>query len=143
MDIDMDCKTVADVVVFKFKKVISLLGRTRTSYARFRKAHVAVAIAATLRHTQISQENKFIESKVYYAMSIQQIPPLLVPNHYHDYFSMGMMLKNNGMISERKESSTTINFSYFFAENSFISSLTGDTTDSKQPSSSSAFQPLL
>ncbi|KAG8635678.1 hypothetical protein MANES_16G054626v8 [Manihot esculenta] len=136
----MDCKAVADVAVFKFKKVISLLGRTRTGHARFRKAPVAVAMAATLSHTQISQENKLLESKVYYAMPIQQIPPPPVPNHYHDYSSMGMMPKNNGVISERKESSTTINFSYSSAGNSFVSSLTGDTTDSKQPSSSSAFQ---
>ncbi|CBI21376.3 unnamed protein product, partial [Vitis vinifera] len=47
----------------------------------------------------------------------------------------------NGVI-DRKDSTTTINFSYSSAisgANSFMSSLTGDT-DSKQPSSSSAFQ---
>ncbi|XP_021629422.1 probable WRKY transcription factor 15 isoform X2 [Manihot esculenta] len=141
MDIDMDCKAVADVAVSKFKKVISLLGRTRTGHARFRKAPVAVAMAAALSHTQISQENQLLESKVYYATPIQQIPPTPpVPNHYHDYSSMGMMPNNNGVIGERKESSTTINFSYSSAGNSFVSSLTGDTTDGKQPSSSSAFQ---
>ncbi|KAJ9177292.1 hypothetical protein P3X46_012527 [Hevea brasiliensis] len=138
MDIDMDCKAAADVAVSKFKKVISLLGRTRTGHARFRRAPVATPLS----HSQISQENQVLDSKVYYATPIQQIPPPPpVPNHYyHDFSSMAVMPKNNGVISDKKESSTTINFSYPSAGNSFASSLTGDATDSKQLSSSSAFQ---
>ena len=38
--IEMDCRAVADVAVTKFKKVISLLDRTRTGHARFRRAPV-------------------------------------------------------------------------------------------------------
>ncbi|KAJ9170651.1 hypothetical protein P3X46_018743 [Hevea brasiliensis] len=143
MDIGMDCKAVADVAVSKFKRVISLLGRTRTGHARFRRAPVATPV----NNTQISLENQVLESKVYYAMPIQLIPPPPpppppppVPNHFHDYSSVTMMSKNNGVISDRKESSTTLNFSYSSAGNSFVSSLTGDTIDSKQLSSSSAFQ---
>lgn len=140
MDIEMDCKAVADVAVSKFKKVISLLGRTRTGHARFRRAPVATPFS----NAQISQENQVPASKIYYATPIQQIPPPppppSVPNHFHDYSSMTVMSKNNGVTNDRKESSTTINFSYSSAGNSFMSSLTGDTIDSKQPSSSSAFQ---
>ncbi|KAM2040969.1 hypothetical protein ACFX1X_034976 [Malus domestica] len=35
---DIDCRAVADVAVSKFKKVIFLLGRTRTGHARFQQA---------------------------------------------------------------------------------------------------------
>ncbi|XP_065874627.1 probable WRKY transcription factor 15 [Euphorbia lathyris] len=145
LDIDLDCQAVADVAVSKFKKVISLLGRTRTGHARFRRAPVASPLtssssAAVAAASQFSQENQAVETKVYYATPIQQIPPPPPPppvlNHYPDY----SFPKNNGVISDRKESATTINFSYSSAANSFISSLTGDTNDSKQPSSSSAFQ---
>ncbi|QDP16916.1 hypothetical protein Tsubulata_070011 [Turnera subulata] len=145
MEMDMDCKAVADVAVSKFKRVISLLGRTRTGHARFRRAPVAntpAHVPSTISNTNTRQENSqaLETSKVYYATPIQQIPPTLpVPNHHHDYASMMMLPKSNGVI-ERKDSSTTINFSYSSAgNNSFMSSLTGDN-DSKQPSSSSAFQ---
>ena len=47
MEIDMDCKAVADVAVSKFKKVISLLGRTRTGHARFRRAPLASVLVNT------------------------------------------------------------------------------------------------
>ncbi|XVE82834.1 hypothetical protein DITRI_Ditri16bG0037500 [Diplodiscus trichospermus] len=138
LDLDMDCKAAADVAVSKFKKVISLLGRTRTGHARFRRAPVAAPPAATNaavsppgNHNQANQEH---ETKVYYAKPIQQIPPpVTYQPHHHDFLPM----KSGGL--ERKDSSTTINFSYSSAGNSFMSSLTGDT-DSKQPSSSSAFQ---
>lgn len=136
MDLEMDCKAAADVVVSKFKKVITLLGRTRTGHARFRRAPVVAATPAPVNQTQTNQEH---ETKVYYATPIQQIPPPVTyhqPHHHHDFLTM----KSGGL--ERKDSSTTINFSYSSAGNSFMSSLTGDT-DSKQqqqPSSSSAFQ---
>ncbi|NP_001313834.1 probable WRKY transcription factor 15 [Gossypium hirsutum] len=131
--LEMDCKAEADAAVSRFKRVISLLGRTRTGHARFRRAPV-----------QPDQEQ---ETKVYYATPIQQIPPPVTtayplpppppppPHHHHRDF---MTVKTGGL--ERIDSSKTINFSYSSAGNSFLSSLTGDT-DSKQPcSSSSAFQ---
>ena len=40
-NIETDYRVVADVVVCKFKKIISLLGCTRTGHAHFRKTHVA------------------------------------------------------------------------------------------------------
>ncbi|XP_050208414.1 probable WRKY transcription factor 15 isoform X2 [Mercurialis annua] len=121
---EINCKEVADVAVSKFKKVISLLGRTRTGHARFRRAPVS---------------NQFVDNKVYYATPIQQIPPASAaapPPPCHDYSSVVMMMP------ERKEScsATTINFSYSSAANSFVSSLTGDTNYESKPSSSSAFQ---
>ncbi|KAF2295344.1 hypothetical protein GH714_032618 [Hevea brasiliensis] len=58
VDIGMDCKAVADVAVSKFKRVISLLGRTRTGHARFRRAPVATPV----NNTQISLENQVLES---------------------------------------------------------------------------------
>ncbi|XWS33572.1 hypothetical protein CRYUN_Cryun22dG0094900 [Craigia yunnanensis] len=138
LDVEMDCKAAADVAVSRFKKFISLLGRTRTGHARFRRAPVAVPPAAI--NTTISppcnqnQANEEHETKVSYATPIQQIPPPVTFHpHHHDFLTM----KSGGL--EKKDSSTTINFSYSSAGNSFMSSLTGDT-DSKQPSSTSAFQ---
>ncbi|KAL6227394.1 hypothetical protein ACLB2K_001352 [Fragaria x ananassa] len=115
---DMDCTAVADAAVSKFKKVISLLGRTRTGHARFRRAPLGPT------HDSSS-------TRVYHATPIQQIPPpppAVVMHH---------------MEQGTKDSSTTINFSSYSsaATTSFMSSLTGDS-DSKQqhPMSSSAFQ---
>nr|WGV38217.1 WRKY [Loropetalum chinense var. rubrum] len=137
MDMEMDYTAVADVAVSKFKKVISLLGRTRTGHARFRRA--------PLMGSRPKQNEE--EPHVYCATPIQQIPPLPYHhhnnnNHHHNHHQSQndhqTVIPRNGGI-ERKDSTTTINFSYSSAANSFMSSLTGDT-DSKQPSSSSAFQ---
>ncbi|GLT50113.1 hypothetical protein SLA2020_236220 [Shorea laevis] len=131
MDLDLGCQAAADVAVSKFKRVISLLGRTRTGHARFRRGPVvgpAVSVSSPVIHNQETEQ----ETKVYLATPIQQIPPPVT--YPHQDFLMG---KNVGL--ERKDSSPTINFSHSSAGNSFLSSLTGDT-DSKQPSSSSAFQ---
>ncbi|KAJ8764315.1 hypothetical protein K2173_006055 [Erythroxylum novogranatense] len=132
-DMEMDCRAVADVAVSKFKRVISLLGRTRTGHARFRRAPVVTSSPTST--VSKSRENQVPETKVFYATPIQQVPPLIPNNHYHNY---PVLVSKNGGI-ERKDSSTTINFSYSSAGNSLLSSLTGET-DSKQPSSSSAFQ---
>lgn len=129
-DFDMDYRAVADVAVSKFKKVISLLGRTRTGHARFRRAPLHPPPTTTTK-----QNDKIAaDTKVYYATPIQQIPP-----HPYREFS-------NSMGPTKDTSSTTINFSYSSAGNSFISSLTGET-DTKPPpqhhqqqSTSSAFQ---
>ncbi|KAF6176165.1 hypothetical protein GIB67_023456 [Kingdonia uniflora] len=49
MDIDRDCKQVVDVAVNKFKKLISLLGRTtRTGHARLEEATVAFSSSSSL-----------------------------------------------------------------------------------------------
>uniref|UniRef100_A0A2P2M7D8 WRKY transcription factor 15 family protein n=1 Tax=Rhizophora mucronata TaxID=61149 RepID=A0A2P2M7D8_RHIMU len=145
MDINRDCKAVADAAVSKFKRAISLLGRTRTGHARFRRAPVAppppppppppTIATVTAATVNKSQESRILETKVYYATPIQQIPPQIL-NQYHEY-SMVRPKANGGI--ERKDSPATVNMSYSSAGNSILSSLTGDT-DSKQPSSSSAFQ---
>ncbi|XP_050365808.1 probable WRKY transcription factor 15 [Argentina anserina] len=118
----MDCTAVADAAVSKFKKVISLLGRTRTGHARFRRAPLVPT--PTYSHDSVSP----IESsstRVYHATPIQQIPP---PPVMHN-------------MEGTRDSSTNINFSSYSsaATASFMSSLTGDS-DSKPPMSSSAFQ---
>ncbi|XP_057745846.1 probable WRKY transcription factor 15 [Arachis stenosperma] len=148
LSIERDCKAVADVAVSKFKRVISLLGRTRTGHARFRRG--------PLHAPSQSQTEPFSqEHRVFHATPLQQIPPPLPPpppppppqlqslvNHH--------LIPKNGVL-ERSSSSKTINFSYSSAANSFLSSLTGDAAagESKQqhhqqqPSSSSpapAFQ---
>ncbi|XP_043714239.1 probable WRKY transcription factor 7 isoform X1 [Telopea speciosissima] len=173
MEIDMDCREVADVAVTKFRKVISLLDRTRTGHARFRRAPMASPLQNTLttdepcsmtnqhQHQQQKQqqqqqqqeeekEKQSSGSKIYCPTPIQRLPPLPLPlphhQHQHHHFfqptnNPNLQTTKNGVL-ERKESATTISFSAsppISAANSFMSSLTGDT-DSKQPSSSSAFQ---
>lgn len=133
-EMERDCKAVADVAVSKFKKVISLLGRTRTGHARFRRGPLGPPPPPLppLVSNQ-SQERSAPEPRVYYATPIQQIPPL--PQYHGESF-----MPKNGVIERKDSSTTTINFSYNSAATSFMSSLTGDTDSKQQPSSSSAFQ---
>ncbi|XP_044463823.1 probable WRKY transcription factor 15 [Mangifera indica] len=142
MDFDKDYKAVADVAVSKFKRVISLLGRTRTGHARFRRAPVASASASptqlNLNNQESSKNQGGVESKVYYATPIQQFPPF-PPHHHHQHEFSSLVVPKSGVL-EMKDSSTTINFSYASAANSFMSSLTGDGDSKQHPSSSSAFQ---
>ncbi|OVA15888.1 DNA-binding WRKY [Macleaya cordata] len=149
MDIEMDCRAVADVAVNKFKKVISLLGRTRTGHARFRRAPLVpppppqqIDEPVSITHQNKEEKVQFSgSSRIYCPTPIQRLPPL--PSHHqnqtHQYPSL-VMPKNS--VCERKESSTTINFTSspsISAATSLFSTLTGDT-DIKQTSSSSAFQ---
>ncbi|XP_028764125.1 probable WRKY transcription factor 15 isoform X2 [Neltuma alba] len=137
VEIEMDCKAVADVAVSKFKKVISLLGRTRTGHARFRRAPLVPPPPPP--SVNQNPERQPPEPKVYYATPLQQIPPALL--QHQTLGEQHPLIPKSGVI-ERKDSFKTINFSYSSAATSFMSSLTGDT-DSKQPSSSSpatAFQ---
>ncbi|XP_027345921.1 probable WRKY transcription factor 15 isoform X2 [Abrus precatorius] len=112
--IERDCKAVADVAVSKFKKVISLLGRTRTGHARFRRAPLPPP-----NQTQPSEPTPF------HATPLQQIPPTI-----HQIPKNGITQR---AVNVNDSSSKTINFSY---SSSFISSLTGDA-DTKQPAASS------
>ncbi|KAB2610548.1 WRKY transcription factor 7 [Pyrus ussuriensis x Pyrus communis] len=120
---DMDCRAVADVAVSKFKKVISLLGRTRTGHARFRRAPLTLTSGSSFQpqyqsHSQdiVVKQAPLESTKVYRATPIQQIPP---PHHHH----------HSMVLESTMDSSNTINFSYS-AATSFMSSLTGDS-DSK------------
>ncbi|KAJ4963556.1 hypothetical protein NE237_023495 [Protea cynaroides] len=143
-EVDMDCREVADVAVNKFKKVISLLDRTRTGHARFRRAPMAASPQITSTTDESEKEKQSSVSKICCPTPIQRLPPL--PHHQHHNFfqpinNPKLQMKKNGVL-ERKESATTISFNTsppVSAANSFMSSLTGET-DSKQPSSSSAFQ---
>ncbi|XP_073032655.1 probable WRKY transcription factor 7 [Primulina eburnea] len=132
----VDCRAVADVAVNKFKKFITLLDRTRTGHARFRRGPVPdnKKMEPVLDSVgQSSQAPKAVDNassaKIYCHTPVQRLPPLPLPNHYQK-------LVRNGSF-ERKETSTTINFASTVT--SFMSSLTGDT-DSLQPSMSSGFQ---
>ncbi|PON35322.1 WRKY domain containing protein [Parasponia andersonii] len=122
LEIEMDCMAVADVAVSKFRRVISLLGRTRTGHARFRRGPLVAQAPA--------QEKPSSETRVYYATPIQQIPP---------HAENGVVIPKSGMIDRKDSSSTTINFSYS-AASSFMSSLTGDSDSQKPSLSSPAFQ---
>lgn len=150
-------QAVADAAVNKFKKFISLLDRTRTGHARFRRGPVVTSQpqpqrqesppqktqknrplspplsqpATNLIHTVEEDKEKVkSSSRIYCPTPIQGLPPL---PHNH------LQLVKSAH-TERKESSTTINFAAASPVNSFISSLTGDT-ESLQPSmTSSGFQ---
>lgn len=133
-EIEMDCRAVANVAVTKFKKVISLLDRTRTGHARFRRAPVIPSLP--------KQRDSLSENKVYCPTPIQQIPP---PIHYHHPLQSEThaVIPRNGVLERKDSMSKTISFSYSPAisrANSFMSSLTGETDSKQQPSSSSSFQ---
>ncbi|GMP45192.1 hypothetical protein CsSME_00013794 [Camellia sinensis var. sinensis] len=144
MEIEMDCRAVADVAVTKFKRVISLLGRTRTGHARFRGAPLALPVQNQNRDSKEVSES----TRIYCPRPIQQVP-LAVPHpnsHHHHLQSQHdhLMIVKNGVIDRKDSALKSINFSSYSpaisgATTSFMSSLTGDT-DSKQLSSSSAFQ---
>ncbi|KAL3722085.1 hypothetical protein ACJRO7_034442 [Eucalyptus globulus] len=120
LDLDRDCRAVADDAVSKFKNVISLLGRTRTGHARFRRAPVQSAL------DKLPGQHPH-QPKIYYATPIQQIPPTPAPvpalplGHYG---GSAVISKSNGVVGERRDSSTTISFSD--ASFPFGSSLTAD-----------------
>lgn len=135
----------ADVAVNKFRKFISLLDRSRTGHARFRRGPVSnppnkvlVEAPEPVMAQPILNQNPQMEkgivstaSRVYCPTPIQRLPPL--PYNHH--------LKTSSI--DRKEPATTINFASgtkaASPANSFMSSLTGET-DSIQQSMSSGFQ---
>lgn len=135
---ETDYVAVADVAVNKFRKVISLLGRTRTGHARFRRGPVTTSPTSSPNSvlpnvTTAAQSRAEADgcTKIYCPTPIQQVPP---PDYHHK------------PVENFKESgSKTIGFSYSPAisrASSFMSSLTGGDVESKQPqpSSSLAFQ---
>ncbi|XP_071731418.1 probable WRKY transcription factor 7 [Rutidosis leptorrhynchoides] len=113
-----DYLTVADVAVTKFKKFISLLDRNRTGHARFRRGPASIP-------PQKTSPVNLPPEKVYSPAPIQQrLPPPLV---------------KSGSFDRKDFPVKTISFAATSQQNSFMSSLTGDT-DSLQPSMSSGFQ---
>ncbi|XP_074264068.1 putative WRKY transcription factor 7 [Silene latifolia] len=160
---DFEYKAVADVAVNKFKKVISLLDRTRTGHARFRRGPLAFPqkpepkpepepIAQVVQPVPKKEHKLVLDSKpshgsafrrVYSSSQLQRLPPLPHGNTHAPHLHNNLIVPKP-VSMERKESSTTINFSTMpqisvSAAASYISSLTGET-DSVQPSMSSGFQ---
>ncbi|KAK6938643.1 Zn-cluster domain [Dillenia turbinata] len=136
MDIGLDCKAVADVAVNKFKKVISLLDRTRTGHARFRRAPIQTQQQQQQQNLQIQEESRETQSnpvsKIYHPTPIQRFP----------LFASAQNQKSSLEKKESTAATKTINFSsspQISSGTSFVSSLTGDT-ESFQPSMFSAFQ---
>lgn len=160
-----DYRAVADVAVNKFKKFISLLDRSRTGHARFRRGPVPNNPPPTSQqlHTQPQpqpqpqpqqQQEKYVKELAPLVHHLQTVEKEMVsggssrvycptpiqrlppiPQHH-----VHQQLVRTTSI-DRKEPMTTINFAAAAVSpaNSFMSSLTGDT-DSLQPSMSSGFQ---
>nr|AVL95372.1 transcription factor WRKY2 [Diospyros kaki] len=137
----MDYSAVAETAVNKFRKFISLLDRTRTGHARFRRGPVSPPpvpkadepermVKPVIHQPAQAEDNSGSVPKIYCPVPIQRLPPL--PHNHQQLVKSGSI----------KESTTTINFAAsppISAANSFMSSLTGDT-DGFQPSMSSGFQ---
>lgn len=127
---EMDCRVVADVAVNKFKKVISLLGRTRTGHARFRRGPLSLGTTSVL--IKEVPEN---DTKVYSPTPIQQIPPPPPPVlvDYHYYNSIGNQSEKQISLERKESMAKTISFSSY-------SSAVSHDHNQNQPSSSSVFQ---
>ncbi|KAK6116207.1 hypothetical protein DH2020_050003 [Rehmannia glutinosa] len=145
---NIDYVAVADLAVNKFKKVISLLGRTRTGHARFRRGPVLTNspdlssssspnsvipnVITEKSKIPLAEGNYNYEKVIYCPTPIQQVPP----QDYHHKLVENL----------RESGSKTISFSYsppISRANSFISSLTGGDTEICKPSSSSAFHQIV
>ncbi|KAG8384345.1 hypothetical protein BUALT_Bualt04G0108500 [Buddleja alternifolia] len=124
MEMETDYVAVADSAVNKFKRVISLLGRTRTGHARFRRGPVSNdsssppdsssspnSVIPNLITEQNQTDNYY--TKIYCPTPIQQVPH---PDYHHT---------NNF----NESGSKTISFTYSPAP--VISSLTGGDLESK------------
>nr|XP_043635869.1 probable WRKY transcription factor 7 [Erigeron canadensis] len=129
-----DYIAVADVAVAKFKKFISLLDRTSTGHARFRRGPITNPPITTQKKTYpvlaAQVQPQPTPETVYTATPIQQRMPV------HS-------LSKSGSFDWKDVPTTTISFAGAAATaspaNSFMSSLTGDT-EGLQPSMSSGFQ---
>lgn len=142
-----DYVAVADAAVTKFKKFISLLDRSCTGHARFRRGPVSdppekkvtLAPAAWNNNNQKYHQTAIATAEmVYSAPSIHQQRMPQIPQ-----VSDHRPLVKSGSFDRKDVPMTTINFAAAAAAaspaNSFMSSLTGDT-EGLQPSMSSGFQ---
>ncbi|KAK4360646.1 hypothetical protein RND71_019598 [Anisodus tanguticus] len=96
--IEIEADADADAAVTKFKKVISLLGRTRTGHARFRRAPIT---ASPPPHPDY-----YGDTKVYCPTPIQQHPPFT----YNP---------KDGVVAKQELVTKTVNFSEICRSNSF------------------------
>lgn len=128
-----DYIAVADIAVTKFKKFISLLDRTSTGHARFRRGTVSVQKKPTLSPVTVPQLPPVTAPAVAAEMVITANPiQQRMPN---------IPLVKSGSFDRKDVSMNTISFAAAAASpaGSFMSSLTGDT-EGLQPSMSSGFQ---
>ena len=89
-EIDNECRAVADAAVTKFKKLVSLLGRTRTGHAGFRRAPILLECnkedikTETMAAGDEDETEAVIQdssgSRVYCPRPLQQLPPLPPPH---------------------------------------------------------------
>ncbi|KAF9621908.1 hypothetical protein IFM89_029128 [Coptis chinensis] len=124
VETEMDREVASDVAVNEFKRVNSLLGRTRKGHARFRRAP-SLPSSSTLRHTQETNQHKELSpSRDNSAPTIQHLPPLVPPPHHQ---------------MRKDSSSRTISFSspLVSASNTSTYSLTSATNAKKRSKSSS------
>ncbi|CAN1163937.1 Probable WRKY transcription factor 7 [Linum perenne] len=154
VDGNPNIKVVTDLAVNNFRKVISLLDRpNRTGHARFRKAPVVSSDApqtlppytasvtnplqTTAEQGSASVSGTGSAFKVYQPTPIHRLPPL--PTNHHHHKALVATKERNELVVP-----STINFSNspsISGATSFISSVTGETSDSMQRSmSSSGFQ---
>ncbi|CAM8939097.1 unnamed protein product [Rhodiola kirilowii] len=115
-----DYRSVADVAVGKFRKMISILDRPRTGHARFRRGPVTV--------DPVAAQTSFRSEKQSTGAKDSTTSQLLPPNHHHNHQQIGHKIVHNPKPiltkSVSKDSIATINFS---AAGSFISGLSGET----------------
>ncbi|MCD9558833.1 Transcription factor [Datura stramonium] len=134
----VEIEIVADAAVTKFKKVISLLDRTRTGHARFRRAPIEPPSSSP--PPDHFKKDFDADTKVYCPTPIQQLPPVAC-DLYNNQFCQN---QKDGVVDKQELITKTIDFSYvpeIFRSNSFnISTLTGETESKQQLSSSSTFQ---
>ncbi|GJV09582.1 probable WRKY transcription factor 7 [Tanacetum coccineum] len=132
----IDYTAVADVAIHKFKKFISLLDRSSTGHARFRRGPIS--------QNQIPIQKKSTLSPVPSPANIPATPPAtVVTEKVFAPASIQQRVVKSGSFERKDVPTATINFAGAAAAvspaTSFMSSLTGDT-DGLQPSMSSGFQ---
>ncbi|KAD6119155.1 hypothetical protein E3N88_10426 [Mikania micrantha] len=117
-----DYVAVADITITKFKKFISLLDRTSTGHARFRRGPISNPPPATLPPAVARMEVGYTAPPIHQRMT-------------------AVATVKSGSFDRKDVPATTINFAAAAASpaTSFLSSLTGET-ERLQPSLSSGFQ---
>ncbi|CAH1442710.1 unnamed protein product [Lactuca virosa] len=135
-----DYVAVADVAVTKFKKFISLLDRTSTGHARFRRgpvsnAPVVLEKKSAFTPTAGNSSQQYNQTVVAAAEKVNSSAAPIQQRFPQIH------LAKSGSFDRKDVPTNTINFAAAAASpaNSFMSSLTGDT-DGLQPSMSSGFQ---
>ncbi|KAI3762972.1 hypothetical protein L1987_53417 [Smallanthus sonchifolius] len=127
-----DYVAVADIAVTKFKKFISLLDRTSTGHARFRRGPVS--------NPAVKPQNKPTLPPAFFPAVALAVAPVVAMEPAVQQRMATIPLVKSGSFDRKDVSAATINFARAASPaTSFLSSLTGDT-EGVQPSMSSGFQ---